>query len=200
VPTGVTVDPNDPTGCTFLGGVGEEDAPGGYGFIVVVEDEAGDSVDIPVHYEGPACATDSATLSPAESPPRVIDAGSAYDWDIQVTDIDFPCDDVSCETCHFCLSMQFVTLEPLSGATDLLCENEGTVCSDCGEDCLPPSPFSCPASGTMNRLLQVREHDSTRPGPAWITMELQLDYTGDDLEGCGDKHWICHFETWEITP
>jgi hypothetical protein len=198
VPAGVSVDPGDPTGCTLLGDATGEELPGGYGFMVVVEDEAGDSVEIPIHYAGRPCATAGVTLSPAESPPRVVDATPVYQWDLQVTDIDFPCEDAECSTCRFCLSMQFLALDPLSGAAELLCANEGDVCSDCGEGCLPPSPLFCPSTGEMSRVLEVRDHAPIRQGPAWVTMELQLDYTGDDLEGCGAKQWTCHMETLEL--
>jgi hypothetical protein len=198
VPAGVYQDPQDPSGCRLRGAVGDDEPPGGYGFIMVVEDAVGDSVEIPVHYRGPACATAAVTLTPAASPPQVKDGGIDYTWSIAVTDIDFPCDDASCATCHFCLSMQFLALDPLSGATDLLCQNEGDVCSDCEADCLPQTPHHCPGQGTMNRSLQVRPHDPIRQGAGWVTMEIEINYTGDDLAACGAKQWTCHFETLEL--
>lgn len=198
VPTQVTQDPNDPTGCTLIGDVSSEDATGSYGFLMEVSDEAGDSVIIPVFYSGSPCSTATVTLQDPESPPPVRDAGSAYDWTLQITDIDFPCDDTTCNMCHFCLDMHFNILDPLTGASGLACSEPGDVCSDCGDGCLPSSPFICPAVGTMNRVLNVKQHEPIREGPAWVTMELELLYTGDNLEGCSGKQWVCHIETLEI--
>lgn len=198
VPSGVSQDPDDPTGCTLQGDVTTDDATGSYGFLMEVSDDAGDTVVVPVFYAGSPCSTANVTFTDPAAPPPIRDAGSGYDWTLEITDIDFPCDDASCDTCQFCLDMHFNVLEPLSGSPGLVCAEEGDVCSDCGQGCLPASPFACPSTGTMTRVLEVRPHDPIRQGPAWVTMELEVLYTGDDLAGCSGKRWLCHIETLEL--
>ena len=115
VPSGVSQDPADTTGCTLVGEVDSSNLPGTYGFIVVVHDGRGDTVDIPVFFQGEPCDTDHVALDPTDRPVRVEAGGSAYSWTLTVDDLDAPCDDVSCATCRWCAHLKFLALEPVTG-------------------------------------------------------------------------------------
>ncbi len=196
VPPGVTQDPNDTSGCTLSGSVSPSAKPGSYGFIVVVSDELGQSLEVPVWYQGQLCNVGGVSLTPAASPPQVVSAGSAYSWQLAVTDLNFPCEDGGCTHCRGCLNM-FLSSGPLDPTNQLQCSNPGVVCSDCGQGCIT-NASTCPGLGSMHRSVDVRDHPAIRAqGFAWETIELTLDYTGDDLANCGPNHWECHIETLE---
>lgn len=196
VPGGVTQDPADTTGCTLIGDVDTNDPSGNYGFIMIVRDSLNGRLEIPIYWPGNPCSTDHVTLDPAENPARVETSGSEYQWTVSADDVDYPCDDVSCGTCRACVHMRFLVLEPITGADGLDCVNTGDVCSDCGAGCVPLPP-ACPHVDTMSRVLQVRSHAAIRESPSWVTMEFELNYTGDDVANCADKHWLCHMEVLE---
>ncbi len=195
VPPGVTQDPNDTSGCTLSGTVSASAKPGSYGFIVVVTDDLGQSIEVPVWYQGAPCNVAGVALTPPASPPQVVPAGSAYSWQLEVTNLNYPCEDPGCTSCRACINM-FLMSGPLDPTAQLQCSNPGVVCSDCGPGCIT-NASTCPGLGSMRRSVDVRAHPPIRQGFAWETVELTLDYTGDDLQNCGPNHWECHIETLE---
>ena len=200
VPVGVMQDPADASGCTLVGLPDPAATPGGAGFIVVVEDEMGQRLDVPVFYPTTACNTAAATITPLADAPRITMAGAAYDWALSITDIDAPCTDgMVCMSCGWCFDMS-TSSSGLSVARNLNCSAAGDVCSDCA-GCVTPIT-TCPDVLSMARDIEVRAHGPIRGdgGPAWASVGLSMDYSGANLSGgmCGDKSWSCQMMVLEL--
>ena len=93
------------------------------------------------------------------------------------------------DECGGCFNF-VVTPHPLAGVDGLECGAGIEICSPC-ESCVS-APSDCPDMLTLSRDIFVNAHDPIREGPAWVAMDLELDYTG--VEECGDKHWECHVQ------
>lgn len=200
VPSGVQQDSSDATGCTFEGTPDGSNPPGGYGFLVIVEDILGQRIEVPVFYAGDACNTSAVMIDPEANVPRVETAGSAYAWSLTVDeDIDAPCETTQCNSCGACWNMS-MTASPLATTQDLECANPGDVCSDCNS--CTTAVQTCPDLLTMTRSVDVKSHSPLRSGAAaWLSIEVTLDYSGtvtSPLSDCGNKHWECHLETLEV--
>jgi len=186
------------SGCVFNGGVdvAAGDAPGAYGFIVIVTDRAGASIDIPIAYEGPGCTAGNATVEPATWPVPVNPPGSAFDLSLEVTELDGVEGPGGCGPCF---DLSLLTRRPLVASTGLRCDAEGDLCSDC-EDCIT-SVGECPGPniGTVLRTVDLRDHAPLRPdGPGWATLSLDASYSGANADPCGTERFRCHFEVLEL--
>lgn len=193
VPAGVVQDPAEPGGCVLAGGVDEElgDLPGAYGLIVIVTDAAGDSVEIPVAYEGAPCGA-----APDAWPIALHGAGAAATWTITIDDLDGVVGAMGCEPC---MSMSALTRAPLAVAPNLACAAGGDLCSDC-DGCIAVTG-TCPGPdiATAVRDVELRAHAPVRAGVAgWVTVELSVSYSGGSLDPCGSKRWRCHIEALEL--
>jgi hypothetical protein len=200
VPAGVTQDlAADPAGCVLAGGVaaGAGDVPGAYGFIVTVEDAAGDSIEIPVAYQGPPCDTAAATLVPGGWPPPVEPAGAPRSWQLAIADLDAI---ESGAVCDACMSVSLFTRGPLTIAPGLDCASGGDLCSDC-DGCVALAA-GCPGAATASRPIELRAHAPLRADgrPAWATVAIGVAYSGGSLDPCGGKNWGCHLETLQLPP
>jgi hypothetical protein len=182
------------TGCALAGGAGPGQAQGQYGFIVVVRDACGDTVDVPVAMQHGAC-TDLVTMTPPPSPVRVPSAPTAgYGWGLQL-DLDLVAN--AGGGCGYCFTMQATTRAPAQISQNLDCANPGTICSDC-DGCVG-AVTSCSAPVTMERQLTVKPHDRLRPAgsPGWLTIDMGLVWSGDSRDPCGGNEWTCHVESFE---
>ncbi len=180
--------------CALEGGADLDDKPGQYGFIVRVRDACGATVDVPVAYRHADCDAD-VSFTPAPWPPRVPDAPlTGYVWNLEV---DFDLVDTG-NNCTACYGFSLGTLPPAQISGGLDCPNPGSICSDCdacigGIDCDQPTV-------TMSREVTVKPHNALRTdgGPAWLTLEVNLIYSGSTLPPmCGPNAFACHVEALE---
>jgi hypothetical protein len=195
VPSGVVQDDSDPSGCTLSGGVDPvDDNPGVYGFIVVVSDDNGDEIEIPVVYEGADCDTANVTMTPTSTDVLVHEEGTAQTWTVEATDV-AGVDVGPPDGCDQCANMSLLTRAPLSIKLDLECANDGDICSECN-DCFAGS---CPGPFTMTRPVELATHGPLRIDGerAWATLEITATYSGASLDPCGDTRWACHIEVLE---
>jgi hypothetical protein len=190
LPAGVAL--TDPSGCVIEGDVAADETPGTYGIVVHLTDDEGARVAIPIAFAGGACGDARSTVSPPIWPPRVEPAGTAYAWDMTITDID-----LAGSPCSWCYLSSF---RPVTfAAAGLACASGGLVCSDCTDadtNCVSDAA-TCFQQVVMSRRIDVRT--GARTGPAWVTFELSFTYSGtsSELATCGDKHWTCHFSALE---
>ena len=121
MPDGVTVDSLDPSGCV-LRGAPSPGVPGVYGLLVVVRDDSGASVDVPIAYLAGTCDTAAVTLTPDSSTVMTQPRGGARTWTITATDVS----GVSMDSlCLPCASLSILTRGPLSLAPNLDCAQSG---------------------------------------------------------------------------
>lgn len=199
VPAGVMQDTGDPSGCTLVGGVDTDsgDRPGAYGFTMVVEDALGDTVEIPVAYQGPACDTATAIITPDAWPVIVHAPGTARNWQLNITDLDGVEQGMVCDACN---TLSLLTRGPLTIAAGLDCANPGDVCSDCA-DCVT-FIGACPGESvaTMTRFVNLAAHAPLRnEGLAgWVTIDFGVSYSGISFDPCAGKSWGCHIEVLEV--
>lgn len=182
-------------GCVLEGDVGEWDAPGVYGFTVTVVDAAGDEVDVHLVYEGEACDTAEVTMTPSAAGITGT-AGTSREWRIDVSDLDALSSPVGCDAC---LTMSLLTRSPLQPSPQLACAEPGEVCSD-SEGTITMHD-TCPATNaaTATRFVKLRDHAPVRGDvPGWVTVELNVNYSGASLNPCGGKSWSCHIEVLEL--
>jgi hypothetical protein len=183
------------TGCALSGGAGPNQPPGQYGFIVVVADGCGHTVEVPVALNNGPCDS-LVTFAPAPWPPRVpANPIAGYGWSLSL-ELDLVGDGMG--SCGYCYEMQMSTRAPGQISGNLDCANPGMICSDC-DDCVE-TITTCSGNVTMQRDVTVKAHERLRPAgaPAWLTVEMGLLWSGSSTQPCGGKEWTCHLDSLEL--
>ena len=178
--------------CTISGGASDSDPDGSFGFTMRVTDSCGATIDIPIAMLGDAC-TAQVGLEPDVWPIRVPDDPLAgYAWGLTATI------DLFAPECAGCALLTMITLSPWTIGQDLLCANEGILCSDC-DGCIEEAD-TCPDELAMVRAVTVKPHTHLREdqGPVWLTLTLDLQSSGTQCPG--DESWACHLEVLELVP
>jgi hypothetical protein len=190
VPSGIQVDANDSTGCTLIGLPDGSNLPGSYGFMMIVSDSLGQLVEIPVSYKHGSCDNPFFKLTPSVDTTPVKTIGSAYEWRVDINNLDLYRDINVCRYQFYLL----LTHGPLSAASQLLCSGPETICISCNatdQYCISGSS-TCPSLLSLYHFVRVRQHAAMRPNnaPAFLTLELRYTYSLN-------KSQSCHWETLE---